>query len=443
MNHQAACAGRHGSICTIHPYHQLFTFCVVNQLLQGEPSEVDATLPLCDLYEHNEGSWLLDAARSRKQVPPCCGWDRHKWGGESDGRFMFLDYAEYCGTSPMKTDPALAEIENGLSYSGREDFLVHLGGYGCSCQRFGFEDRYSWVPDNCRLLEWDAHRFCSLLGTRRLLVVGDSTVSQAASVLMNFIHWGFWDVGKVGCQTQVTFANSDTLVGRELGVDNRGGNWTGLVRHFDPDIILISSGPHINRPMPLRNADFASVIKQVAHEHQTHFPDKILIWKTQAPGGCTRSISDRIPGPAFFSSLPYPHYNWQQFEEWDWLARATLTGQPNQYVLDLTPLYYRTDAHPGCHYYEGFRVDEALVRPMTPTSTNPPRETRAEGMRIENEMGEGEEGEEERRQTTRGRAATGSEGESAERRDCLHHCVPGPISLLPQLLLHLFEREGI
>ena len=132
--------------------------------------------------------------------------------------------------------------------------------------------------------------------------------------------------------------------------------------------------------------------------------------------------------------------------EWDWLARATFTGQPNQYVLDLTPLYYRTDAHPGCHYYEGFRVDEARVRSMTPSSTNPPRETRTKGMRIENEKEEEKEEEEaaeeeeERRQTRRRGAAAGSEG---ERRDCLQYCVPGPISLLPQLLLHLFEREGI
>jgi len=30
-----------------------------------------------------------------------------------------------------------------------------------------------------------------------------------------------------------------------------------------------------------------------------------------------------------------------------------------------------------------------------------------------------------------------------EKRDCLHHCVPGPIGLLPQLLLHLIRMEGI
>ena len=35
------------------------------------------------------------------------------------------------------------------------------------------------VPGHCRLVEWDARRFCELLGARRILVA-DSAVSQAA-----------------------------------------------------------------------------------------------------------------------------------------------------------------------------------------------------------------------------------------------------------------------
>ena len=67
---------------------------------------------------------------------------------------------------------------------------MHTGGYACSCQRFGFEDVYTWVPNECRLLEWDAKEVCRVLGNRSLLVLGDSTVSQAAGVLMN-LHLDF------------------------------------------------------------------------------------------------------------------------------------------------------------------------------------------------------------------------------------------------------------
>ena len=262
-------------------------------------SAVSATALLCRFA----GNLQLDAARSRKQVPPCCGWDRQKWGGESHGRFMFLDYAEYCGTSPMKTDPALAEIENGLSYSGREDFLVHLGGYGCSCQRFVWIRRSVFMGPR-QLPPTGMGRAPLLLPPRHEKAFDNFAGSKRADELHT--------LGILGCGPKRVSHASDFCQlrhagGKRVGVDNRGGNWTRLVRHFDPDIILISSGPHINRPMPFRNADFASVIKQVAHEHQINFPDKILIWKTQAPGGCTSNISDSIPGPAFFSSLPYPH----------------------------------------------------------------------------------------------------------------------------------------
>ena len=305
----------------------LMLWSLVSLLPPSSAAEEDE-LALCGKFEHNDGRWIETQTPGRVRAPrppPCCGWDRYKWGGKAHGKFMFLDDVEHCGPAPMETDPAFAG-DKGLSYSGRHDYLVHLGGYGCSCQHFGWEDRYEWVPDKCRLVEWDARRFCEMLGARRILVVGDSTVSQAATVLMNYIHWGFWDTPSSGCQGQVSFANSDTLVGRELGVDNRGGDWKTLVRHFDPDIVIISSGPHINRPMPLRDADFASVVEQVAHEHRSLFPDKTLIWKTQAPGGCTRNISHVVPGEEFFSSLQYPHYNWEQFERWDWLASRSFVG---------------------------------------------------------------------------------------------------------------------
>jgi hypothetical protein len=299
-------------------------------------------LPLCGRFEHNEGRWLPIPMPSDPALrpPPCCGWDKYKWGGKTHGRWMFEDDVEHCGDGPMSTDPAFFE-GRGLAYSGRDDYLAHLGAYGCACQKFGFEDLYRWFPDKCRLVEWDARDFCSLLGQRTLLVVGDSTGSQAASVLMNYIHWGFWEASPdgPGCQRQVIFANSDTLVGQKLGGGNRGGNWKDLVRHFDPDIILLSSGPHINR-----EADFAFVIEQVAREHRALFPNKQLIWKTQAPGGCTRNISHTFPQAEFYNSLPmhgYDYYNWAQFEKFDWLAIRTFTSA-NQHVLDLSPLYYRT-----------------------------------------------------------------------------------------------------
>jgi len=59
------------------------------------------------------------------------------------------------------------------------------------------------MPYACKLVAWDAQRFCQLLGTRKVLAIGDSTMLQAASVLMNYIHWGYWGASPPGCQSQV------------------------------------------------------------------------------------------------------------------------------------------------------------------------------------------------------------------------------------------------
>jgi len=44
---------------------------------------------LCGMYEHNEGEWRLDASPPAQPPPPCCGWDKHKWGGPEHGLFMY------------------------------------------------------------------------------------------------------------------------------------------------------------------------------------------------------------------------------------------------------------------------------------------------------------------------------------------------------------------
>jgi hypothetical protein len=75
----------------------------------------------------------------------------------------------------------------------------------------------------------------------------------------------------------------------------------------------------------------------------------------------------------------------------------------------MSPLYYRTDAHPGSHYYEGYTVDSTETHPRTPLRRAQPGETQIQD----------------------------------RNRDCLHHCIPGPIGLLPQLLLHLMRGKNL
>ena len=157
--------------------------------------EKKAELPLCGIYEHNDGTWFPDPQRANRALP-CCA------GNDSDDK-------EYCG----KSREFWLEYSTRMAYAGRVDSFVHTRyDTGCVCKTFGFEDGYSWIPRQCRLVEWDAHNFCSKLGARTILMIGDSTMEQAASVLMNEIHFAFWNVPTTGCQTQIIFAKSNTLL---------------------------------------------------------------------------------------------------------------------------------------------------------------------------------------------------------------------------------------
>ncbi len=111
------------------------------------------------------------------------------------------------------------------------------------------------------------------------------------------------------------------------------------------------------------------------------FPNKTLIWKTQHPAGCNTSVSN---DPADYRRIA-TKFNWALFEGWDEIAREVFSNRSlNEYVLDMKPLYYRTDSHPG-------------------------------NWRIANV------------------------GLGKKNQDCLHACYPGPISLMPTFVLHMME----
>ena len=106
--------------------------------------------------------------------------------------------------------------------AGRSDYLAHSGGHGCKCSANKDADapRLIWKPLQQQQQQQQQHVFdptaaCTLLGEKRLLLVGDSTIEQAASTLMNALS-------PAGCQEQVWFAPGDTLVGKRLGVSKKG-----------------------------------------------------------------------------------------------------------------------------------------------------------------------------------------------------------------------------
>ena len=187
-------------------------------------------------------------------------------------------------------------------------------------------------------------------------------------------------------------------------------SWLDWVRDVRADIVVLSTGAHI---YPMR--EFGRVLEEV--RNQSRLLEGIsLIWKTQQPAGCAAEPLSKMPDAHFWASTRantaepsrrfcertegcYNNsrgvlFNWPEFASRDEVATSVLTrpsssGSRPLRLLDLQPLFLRTDAHIGSQLVEGGCRD-----PCVP--------------------------------------------------DCLHLCMPGPLhSLVPRLLLHLLLTEEV
>ncbi|KAJ1493491.1 hypothetical protein T484DRAFT_2017372, partial [Baffinella frigidus] len=193
----------------------------------------------CGGGEHTDGRWVAKSAGTREAAPCCdavkpeerdpavCGpsgprempielWNNQRssfWNSEWSS---FWDYQ--CFTY----------FWNFECFTGRRDFLVHASSNACSCK--GWRDEWMWEARTCALASWDAAAFCHALGRRTILFIGDSTLQQSAVAVINAVTWDMWNA--TGCQQQVSFGASDTLIGLRLGMMNRGDSWTQWVNAF-------------------------------------------------------------------------------------------------------------------------------------------------------------------------------------------------------------------
>jgi hypothetical protein len=264
-----------------------------------------------------------------------------------------------------------------LEFRGLPDRLTSMGGRGCGsqCQRH-FADEFRWNSTNLPI--WDATDFCTRLGDRRILMIGDSTMSQAATTLMNAAH-------VAQCQTQMFFFLSDTLLNQEYGNLNRGEHWLDLVANHskrDDDIIVLTVGGHVLKQRDLSGVS-DTVIQQMV-ELRKKRPGLQFVYKSQQPGGCTPQIANVSWTPSE-AARQFPwrrklfNFNYPLMYEYDERTIRKLQAH-NIPFLDMRMLYSRSDAHP---YSRG-----------------------------------------------RGKVT-----------DCLHFCSPGPLDVFPSLFMRLLQRK--
>ena len=117
------------------------------------------------------GKWRVATSPSTIPPVPCCSWD-----------FPHANKA-WCTATPSIPVRAGDELHRG-SEGGAAS-----GGFACTCKSHS-PSALEWSGD-CQLPKWNASRFCELLGGRRVLFVGDSTMQQTAAVLMSAIAWHY------------------------------------------------------------------------------------------------------------------------------------------------------------------------------------------------------------------------------------------------------------
>ena len=278
-------------------------------------------------FKLSTGKWVRDPDK-KHFAPICCG--------SSEGRDK---HPNECGTEPMPElswqDPLLfggsdPQATNGRLYQGRKDFFAHQEFWLCTHCSDAFHDEFTWVDDE--LPRFDATQTCQKLNERRVLMIGDSTMTQTASTLMNALF-------PAGCQTHFYVMHGDTLVGTWMGVYNRGMKWVDSVKlHFtnttESGIVILSAGAHVNN-----RSNYEMIINYViegSKEIKQMYPSIQIVWKTLQPGGCTQNISSEI-----YSGNDY---NYGLFYDWDMYALSVLP-QHGIHIIDMRMLYYRSDAH--------------------------------------------------------------------------------------------------
>lgn len=124
---------------------------------------------------------------------------------------------------------------------------------------------------------------------------------------------------------------------------------------FDPDIVMVSAGAHITgNDTNLQRERFTGLMEEVYEQFIQQFADKVLIWKTQNPGGISSlgiveeisNLKDNDTMQVWKEKGYKEFWRWDLFPEFDRMAKDYFTSKGIA-VLDVEPLYYRLDNHPG------------------------------------------------------------------------------------------------
>jgi hypothetical protein len=257
-----------------------------------------------------------------------------------DGMNVYYDFA-------YGIDKLLSSVENSCDYFGVEDYTT--------VQPW---EKYEWVSHRCRLLDWNAQQFCDLLGSRRVILLGDSLSGQTASTLINMISYN-----NASCGHQIFYIRRNHLtrhLSRVVHEKFKGATlvdvYLHLLDHFYysnekiDDILVMNAGAHLQSVSELQlifndlnsqNEELRRVVMMKNSSSRLSFA-----WRSQTPGHyqCEfpKNTDFNYPDTAFMNDI----YRYNMYPVLDAVARkgaATL----NMTWIDTFPLWDRSEAHPG------------------------------------------------------------------------------------------------
>ena len=161
------------------------------------------------------GEWIHDPTRPFYGGDVCCGYDEFpKWVSHNFTK---------CRNQRL----------NSKVYTGESgQFYQQTGGNACSCGD-SFRDEYIWSSPNLPP-DFDKDLTCKRLNNRTVLMIGDSTMQQTATALMNSFTG-------TNCTQQIRLVLSDNLIGPKLG---RGVTWSKALQMFPSDIVILTVGKY-------------------------------------------------------------------------------------------------------------------------------------------------------------------------------------------------------
>ena len=338
-------------------------------------------LPICDGIGYNFGKWVpRNFTENPSQNFACCG-------GGIQNSLVCKD----------KTIPINEE-------------------HGCSCEARYYKDNnfspesnkfipqsvnYDWKPDNCHLAGWDGNEFCKLLGKKKMLLIGDSTMYQTYTVVANMIiQTNTSDQYLRTCASQLQHKMSDIPLGLPLPPQSRGRGNSILTtvanewkegRHYD--IIIFSLGFHIHGLIKPDNSKLNVTDQSYADYLSPRLMEQL----------------DNIRSIYKFSGLEYPTliYKTDNMPHSNCQAQY---GKGPQEELDNREGIMNLNKDSKYMWNKEFGLEDHIIHACNerkvPVLRMYPLYSRSDGHPLE---------------------------------ECLHYCTPGPLNILGRLLLHFLK----